>query len=166
MLRFSYFYPFNDCIMNEQKLKFLKEDFIPLIKHLAPDAMGKWGKMNGQQMTEHVADFFKVSTEKIKIPLVTPAEDLPKFRSFLLSEKEFRENTKAPVLPDEPLPLRNNIMQNAVAELETEVNDFFTYFNNTEKKTTHPVFGALNFEEWIQLHHKHVTHHLKQFELL
>lgn len=167
MQRFYYFYPFNDCNMNEQKLKFLKEEFIPLIKHLAPDAMGKWGKMNGQQMVEHTADFFKTSTEKIKFPLVTPAENLPKAKAFLLSEKEFRENTKAPVLPDEPFPLRNNIMQNAIAELETEVNDFFDYFKyDKERKTLHPVFGELNFEEWVQLHHKHVTHHLKQFGLL
>lgn len=153
--------------MNEQKQKFLKEDFIPLIKHLAPDALGKWGKMNGQQMVEHVADFFKLSTEKLKLPLVTPLEHLPKFKEFLLSEKEFRENTKAPVLPEEPFPLRNNIMQNAVAELEGEVTDFFDYFKeDAEKKTLHPVFGELNFVEWIQLHHKHVTHHLKQFELI
>lgn len=153
--------------MNEQKKFFLQKDLVPLIKHLAPDAKGKWGKMNGQQMVEHVADFFKVSTEKIKFPIVTPVEYLPKAKAFLLSDKEFRENTKAPVLPDEPLPLRNNIMQNAVTELENEVNDFFTYFDkDKERKTIHPVFGELNFEEWIQLHHKHVTHHLKQFGLL
>ena len=153
--------------MNEQKLQFLKDDFIPLIKHLAPDAMGKWGKMNGQQMVEHVTGFFKVSTEKIRFPLVTPAEHLPKFKEFLLSDKEFRENTKAPVLPEEPLPLRNNIMQNAVAELEDEVNGFFDYFKgDAERKTSHPVFGELNFAEWVQLHHKHVTHHLKQFGLI
>jgi Protein of unknown function (DUF1569) len=153
--------------MNETKLKFLKEDFIPLIKHLAPDAMGKWGKMNGQQMVEHVTGFFKVSTNKLHFDVVTPVEHLPKYKEFLLSEKEFRENTKAPVLPEDPLPLRNNIMQNAVAELENEVNDFFNYFKEDAFiKTPHPVFGELNFEEWVQLHHKHVTHHLKQFELL
>jgi hypothetical protein len=30
----------------------------------------------------------------------------------------------------------------------------------------HPAFGDLNFTEWVQLHHKHVTHHLKQFGLI
>jgi len=34
------------------------------------------------------------------------------------------------------------------------------------KTTLHPVFGELNFEEWILLHYKHVTHHLKQFGLI
>ncbi|RTL57363.1 MAG: DUF1569 domain-containing protein [Sphingobacteriales bacterium] len=153
--------------MNEQKLKFLQEDFIPLIKHLAPDAKGKWGKMDGQQMVEHVTDFFKFSTGKLQYPLVTPADLLPKYKAFLLSEKEFRENTKAPILPDEPFPHRNKVMHTAVAELETEVNDFFTSFKDDAEKTAlHPVFGDLNFEEWVQLHHKHVVHHLKQFGLL
>ncbi len=153
--------------MNEQKLKFLKEELIPLIKHLAPDAKGKWGKMDGQQMVEHVADFFKISTGKLHFDLVTPADMLPKFKAFLLSDKEFRENTKAPVLPDEPFPHRNKVMQLAVAELENEVNDFFILFKDKPTLIVqHPVFGDLNFDEWIQLHHKHVVHHLKQFGLI
>ncbi|HET9057319.1 MAG TPA: hypothetical protein VFN30_10795 [Chitinophagaceae bacterium] len=153
--------------MNEQKLDFLKNNFIPLAKQLPPNAKGKWGKMNSQQMVEHVTDFFKISTGKINFGLVTPIEHLPKFKEFLLSEKEFRENTKAPVLPDEPLSLRNQSMQDAITELNNEVNDFFNYFKeNPEIKTLHPVFGELNFAEWIQLHYKHVTHHLKQFAVL
>jgi hypothetical protein len=81
-----------------------------------------------------------------------------------MSEKEFRENTKAPVLPEEPLPLRYTTMDEAIMDLEKQVNDFFNYFaDDPEKKTLHPAFGELNFEEWVQLHHKHVKHHLKQF---
>jgi hypothetical protein len=68
------------------------------------------------------------------------------------------------VLPEEPLPLRSGSMDEALAELEREVSSFFDYFSeNQQKKTLHPAFGELNFEEWVQLHHKHVKHHLKQF---
>jgi len=82
----------------------------------------------------------------------------------LMSEKEFRENTKAPILPEEPLPLRHSTIDEAITDLENQVKNFFTYFNDDpEKKTLHPAFGELNFEEWVQLHHKHVKHHLKQF---
>jgi len=155
--------------MNQDKLNFLKNNFLPLLKDLPADAKGKWGKMNGQQMVEHISGFFAVSYEKIKFPLVTPEEHLPKYKEFLMSDKEFRENTKAPaqVLPDEPTPLRNKNMQDALNALEKSINIFFTYFSeNPEKKTLHPVFGELNFAEWVQLHHKHVTHHLKQFGLI
>ena len=151
-------------MVNESKKKFLEERFIPIVRTIDPAAEGRWGKMNAQQMVEHVAGFFRISTDKLKFPFVTPLEQLPKFRAFLLSDKEFRENTKAPVLPDEPFPVQHATMIDSVADLEKQVQCFFQYFLNDEAKTTlHPVFGELNFEEWVQLHHKHVKHHLKQF---
>jgi oxepin-CoA hydrolase/3-oxo-5,6-dehydrosuberyl-CoA semialdehyde dehydrogenase len=151
-------------MVNENKQVFLKKQFIPIIQKLDFSSPSKWGKMNAQQMVEHVSSFFKVSSGKLKFPLATPAEHLPKYKEFLMSEKEFRENTKAPVLPEEPLPLQHKTMHEAIMDLEHRVNDFFDYFaDNPEKKTMHPAFGELNFEEWIQLHHKHVKHHLKQF---
>jgi len=151
-------------MLNQSKLEFLQTEYIPLVKKIDPSVSSRWGKMNAQQMVEHVAVFFKVSTNKLQFPLTTPAEHLPKYKEFLMSEKEFRENTRAPVLPDEPLPLQYSNMTDAFAELEKEVNDFFIYFaDDQQKKTLHPAFGELNFEEWVQLHHKHVKHHLKQF---
>lgn len=151
-------------MVNEDKKRFLQTQFIPAVSEIDPNTLPRWGKMNVQQMIEHVSGFFRVSTNKLQFPLVTPKENLPRFREFLLSEKEFRENTKAPVLPEEPLPLRYDTIEEAIADLENQVSTFFNYFSGDFEKTTlHPVFGDLNFEEWIQLHHKHVKHHLKQF---
>lgn len=153
--------------MTEEKRSLLKNDLLTLLKDMKGDETGKWGKMNAQQMIEHVSGFFKVSIQKIHFPLTTPVEHLPKYKEFLLSDKEFRENTKAPVLPEEPLPLHYPSMQQAMDDLTKSVEDFFEFFKNDPSKTTlHPVFGELNFDEWIQLHHKHVTHHLKQFRLI
>lgn len=152
--------------MHQDKLSFLSTLFVPLLNNLQADAVGKWGKMSGQQMVEHVAGFFRVSTGKIVFPLVTPVEHLPKFKEFLYSEKEFRENTKAPMLPEDPLPVRFATMQKAVADLDAAVKGFINKFSIDEHLLVmHPVFGDLNFEEWILLHYKHVTHHLKQFGL-
>jgi oxepin-CoA hydrolase/3-oxo-5,6-dehydrosuberyl-CoA semialdehyde dehydrogenase len=152
--------------MNQPKLNFLSTEFIPLLDNLPAEAAGKWGKMNGQQMVEHVSGFFKVSTGKIKFPLVTPAEHLPKYKEFLLSEKEFRENTKAPVLPEEPLAVRFADMPEAINDLDIEIKEFIRLFSNNEQLTVmHPVFGELNFDEWVLLHYKHVRHHLRQFGL-
>lgn len=152
--------------MNEKKLAFLKSGFIPLIKQLNAADTPRWGKMNAQQMVEHVTAFFKISSGRLQLPLVTPEEQLPQFRGWLMSEKPFRENTKAPasILPDEPLPLRKPNMEEAIAALEKSVQEFFTYFSDhVSGKALHPVFGELDFAEWVQLHHKHVTHHLRQF---
>ena len=155
--------------MDEQKLKFITAESIPLFKKLTTDSLGKWGKMNAQQMLEHVAAFFYVSTEKIKFDLVTPVEHLPKYKEFLLSDKEFRENTKAPVtvIGEEPMPLRYATMDEALENLEESIEYFESFFkDDAEKRTMHPVFGELNFEDWVLLHYKHVTHHLRQFGLM
>ena len=155
--------------MDRVKFDFITIEFLQCLNGLHGDAKGKWGKMNGQQMVEHVTDFFMVSSGKYKFPLVTPTEQLLKYRDFILSDKEFRENTKAPVnvVPEEPRTIQYASMQEALAALVTEINGFAEYFkNNPDASTTHPVFGELNLDEWVLLHHKHVTHHLRQFGLM
>lgn len=155
--------------MDQDKLHFITKEYIPLLKNLQTGTMGKWGKMNGQQMVEHVAAFFFVSSEKIKFELVTPREQLPKFKEFLLSDKQFRENTKAPVnvIGEEPLPLKFSAMDKAIENLSASIIAFEDCFKDDPYKiTVHPVFGELNFEEWVLLHYKHITHHLRQFALL
>jgi len=108
-----------------------------------------------------------VSTNQLHFPLVTAVEHLPKYKEFLLSEKEFKENTKAPVLPEEPMPLVNKSMEDAVADLEKQIQLFADKFSSGEIVTSqHPVFGDLNFEEWVLLHYKHLLHHAKQFGLM
>ena len=153
--------------MDEEKLNFIKNDFIKKLNGLTPGSVSKWGKMNAQQMVEHISGFFRVSTNKLHFPLATPPEQLPKFKEFLRSDKEFRENTKAPVLPEEPVPVQFASFEDALNDLEKELNDFLRQFAaNPGLTTQHPVFGDLNFEEWVLLHYKHVIHHAKQFGLI
>ena len=153
--------------MDQLKLDFLSTRLVPLLKTMPNDTIMKWGKMNAQQMVEHVSGFFRVSTNKLHFPLATPVEHLPKFKEFLRSEKEFRENTKAPVLPEEPQPVQFAGYDEAVIDLEKEIEDFVDLFTNDPALTTqHPVFGDLNFEDWVLLHYKHVIHHAKQFGLM
>lgn len=152
--------------MNEEKLAFLQTGYIPLVSKINADTTVIWGKMNAQQMVEHVAAFFKISSGKLKFPLVTPIEHLPKYREFLFSDIPFKPNTKAPVqiLTEETVPVQEPDMPTAINMLQKEVDDFIAHFKDDALKTEqHPVFGDLNFEEWVLLNHKHVVHHLKQF---
>jgi Protein of unknown function (DUF1569) len=148
--------------MDAAKETFIKTEFAGLIKN-HQNATARWGKMNLHQMTEHVNAFFNVSSGRLQLPLVTPPELL------LMSNKEFRENTKAPaeIIGEEPLPVRTANMVEAISKLEKSITEFFDYFEqNPAATTSHPVFGPLNFEEWILLHYKHVLHHSKQFGLV
>jgi hypothetical protein len=155
--------------MDQEKFDFITREYIPKLKELTADTKGKWGKMNAQQMAEHVTLFFKVSTGKLRFDLAVPEEHLPKYKEFLYSEKQFRENTKAPtsVLGEDTLPLRYASMEEAVNNLQRSIDEFVGFFkNNPGKRTMHPAFGELNFDEWVLLHYKHVTHHMRQFELM
>jgi hypothetical protein len=149
------------------KLEFITKDALKYFKTLGADTKGTWGKMNAQQMIEHLTDMVRLSNGKDKKEIITPAEKLPAYRQFMMSEKEFRSGTKNPTLPEEPTPVRNEDIKSAVYELQNEIFDFLAYFRqNPQAITVHPVFGALTFGEWVHLHHKHFTHHLKQFNLI
>lgn len=154
--------------MASNKQDFIRTQLFSSLQDITPETKGHWGKMSPQHMIEHLADFFDVSSGKLLFELVTPGEQLPKYKEFLLSDKQFRENTKAPlsVIGDDPQPLRNASVEDAAQVLQKSVDGFFIYFeNNPEAKTVHPVFGPLNFDEWVLLHFKHVAHHLRQFGL-
>jgi hypothetical protein len=155
--------------MPTDQLEFIQNGQFLLLEKLTAESPANWGVMNAQQMVEHISDFFNVSTEKIKTKLFTPEEHLPKFMEFLYSDKQFRENTKAPaeLLVEEAQPERYPDLATVKQQLQQTVNNFLNYFKNDPgKKTLHPVFDWLNFEEWIRLHYKHVTHHLRQFGLM
>lgn len=155
--------------MNNTPLQFITQTFPNLLKNASSNIQPLWGKMNLQQMVEHVTDFFKISSNQLQLPIVTPEEYLPKYKAFILSEKEFKENTKAPeeIVPTEPLPLKNSSIDDAILELEKEIKMFEEYFkSNKNAEVTHPVFGSLTYNEWVLLHYKHVLHHSKQFKLV
>lgn len=150
--------------MTPGKSNFLKNEFIPLLKSINPSAKPLWGKMNLHQMVEHMSDSIRIANGKAPHTIHTPADLLPKFKAFMMTEKSFRENTKNVLLSDEPPSIRNTSIDAAFSELQTEIADFFKVFENDKNKTaTNPFYGELNFNEWVQLLHKHATHHLKQF---
>ncbi len=155
--------------MDQEKFSFVTKECIVLFNSLQADTIAKWGKMNAQQMVEHVATVYIISTGKIKAVLTTPGEHLPKYLEFLHSDKQFKENTKAPetMLGEQALPLRYATMDEAKQKLAEAIAYFESYFTSNEGvKTMHPVFGELNYAEWVLMHYKHVTHHLRQFGLM
>lgn len=153
--------------MNEDKVNFLKNDFIFLLKHLAPDARGSWGVMSGQQMVEHFVDVVRNASGKLKLPMVHEGEKLAKAREFMLSDQPFRENIKNPFISETPPATKKATMQGAIEKLQQELNHFFDVFEkNPSLKTQNAFFGDLDFNDNIHLLHKHAWHHLRQFGLV
>lgn len=149
------------------KEKFLKEDLIQLVKKLSGEEKPKWGKLSAQGMIEHMTDSIGIGWGRLKYPMYTSPENLPKSKAFMMSDKPFKENTPNPYMGDNPPPLRNSTIQDAIKELEQEIQNFIQYHKNHPGIIIqNPFFGDLNYEEWLHLLNKHFRHHLKQFGLL
>lgn len=153
--------------MDQAKLNFLKKDFIFHLKHLAPDAQGKWGKMNGQQMVEHFSFSVRIASGRLKFPDSFDEEQLKKNLAFVMTEKPFRENTRNPVLSENPEASRHATMQQSIEELQQELDHFFQVYESLPGlQIRSPFYGDMNYEEQVQLLYKHALHHLRQFGLI
>lgn len=149
----------------KEKIEYIK-NFPGKLSVLNPSTNGKWGKMNAQQMVEHLTNSMRVATGKEFQKIELLPEQTQKVRTFFLSDKPFRENTSNHLLPEIPPPCRNTTMQKAISELENELDEFFLLFEKNSVHTTiNPFAGEFNFGEWMQLLHKHFLHHAKQFGL-
>ena len=152
--------------MSLEKENFLRTKLVTCLQRLDPATSPRWGKMSVQQMIEHYAgDAVRNASGRLKIDkILTPPENLIRMREFLISDKLFKENTKNPLMDEEPAPLRYKTVQGAVGELQQELIYFFEAFEkNPDLVTRNPFFGDLNFEQSVQLLYKHALHHLRQF---
>ena len=149
------------------KLQFLQHDLITLLKTLPANAKGEWGLMNAQQMVEHLIDSVQVGNGKKVYACITPEDRLPAVKAFMLSEKPFKQNSRNALVSEIPPPVHYPSMEAAIKVLETEMQDFVTFFKNDPGKILlNPIFGDLNYEEWLYLFYKHAHHHLRQFGLV
>lgn len=148
----------------QHKIDFLKNEYCKLLSNLDADAPRKWGKMNVQQMIEHMSYSFRIANGRLPMEILTPAENIDRMQAFLASEKPMRENTPNPLLPDEPPAVVHATKDEAIAELKSEIDFLFEVFEKEADKTLkNAFFGVLNFEQQVQLLYKHSTHHLRQF---
>ena len=154
--------------MIDNKVHFLQHEYIPLLHKLTAGQKGIWGKMDGQQMVEHMRDVLKLANGKIVLPLMnTDPEKLAKARDFMMSNEPFKENTRVPVMPEDPRAHKYASLEEAIGKLEPELHDVFAvYAADAHKKLMHPMFGELDYEQQIHYLYKHVQHHLRQFGLI
>ena len=147
-----------------EKANFLRNEFLGYLRKIPAGTEPKWGKMNPQQMVEHMSYSMRQASGKEKYELLTKEEYLPKMQAFMMSEKPFKENTPNQLLPDTPPPPKHETMEGSLEELNEEIEHFFdVYANEPSHKIVNPFFGELGYEQCVQLLHKHAWHHLNQF---
>lgn len=148
----------------QDKADFLQNEYTKQLSAIPTTAAPKWGKMNVQQMIEHMSDYVRIANGRTPIEIITEAGMIPRMQAFLQSDKPFKENTPNVLMPDTPPPVRNATHHEAVAELQGELQHFAdVYKQEPHKKLANPFFGELDYCLQVHLLHKHSMHHLRQF---
>ena len=126
-----------------------------------------WGRMDAQQMVEHLILLFDISNKKQETPILTPEKYLHKSQAFLRSEELMPKNFVAKFLPIDPIPYTFSSLEESKNKIFSSLDSFHSYWKGIKEETlNHPVFGKLNKELWDRVHNKHIHHHFLQFGLI
>jgi Protein of unknown function (DUF1569) len=137
-----------------------------LLSILQPQTPALWGRMNAQNMIEHLVEAVEYTNGKRVAELQVPVDMADKQRKDLVSSDFVIPNDVAGYLPDATKAKRFKDLSTAIDELNNELDTFETFFKTEGATAIHFEFGPMNHREWIIWHGKHFTHHFKQFGLL
>lgn len=147
-----------------QKADFLRNEYTGALTALDINSERKWGKMNVQQMIEHMSDYVRIASGRTVLESPLPEDMVARSFAFLETERPFRENTPNVLMSDTPPPPRHSTKDAAIAELSDEIGHFFTTYQQQPGLTVpNPFFGNLDYDHQVQVLHKHALHHLRQF---
>ena len=149
----------------EQK-EYLLNQLVNDFPSLSQPANTNWGKMNFNQMLEHLVESCKnASGDIIYENIYSPEERIPAMQAFLMTDKLFKPETKNSMMGEEPAPVNNENTNELFDELQSQLNRFYERFQQVENLVVrNPIFGDLNEELWTRLLYKHCIHHLHQFK--
>jgi oxepin-CoA hydrolase/3-oxo-5,6-dehydrosuberyl-CoA semialdehyde dehydrogenase len=146
---------------------FLRTFFFGALDALTPEHRPLWGRMSPQQMVEHLAWTFEVSTGQTLLDCPTPPDQIERMKRFLYSNRPSPQEYMNPALTEGLPPLRQPDLRAARAWLLAEIDRFLTHQRTHPTALhTHPIFGPIGPEEWSRTHFKHGCHHLLQFGLI
>jgi hydroxymethylglutaryl-CoA reductase len=148
---------------------FLKDTlFSEYLSRLTPETQPLWGKMNAQQMVEHLSVVFMLGNGKITATLiVTPEQSAKGKQAIMVDKKPFQKNITNELTGDTPKPLKYSSLSEAILKLKEQIELFYAYHREAHQVLPcHPIFGPLSFDEWTYFECKHCLHHLAQFGLV
>jgi hydroxymethylglutaryl-CoA reductase len=147
---------------------YLYEECPQILASLTPDASAKWGKMDAQQMVEHLAYTIGIANGRFNIEPTAEPERLA-YRKMRFFEKDvpFVQNIRVPFVPEETMPHQFPDIEQSKEFLMNQLERFYYYHEEHPNLTpVHPMFGAMNYEEWVQFQARHFRHHFAQFGLV
>ncbi len=143
-----------------------RKNLTSLLSILQPETPALWGRMNAQNMIEHLVEAVEYTNGKRTADMRFPPDKANRQRQLLVHSDFVIPSGVVSYLPDATKTKRFNDLATAIAELNNELDSFEHFFGTEGMTATHFEFGPMNYKEWIIWHGKHFTHHFKQFGLL
>jgi len=137
-----------------------------LLSVLQPETPALWGRMNPQNMIEHLVEAVEYTNGKRVAELQVPTNKANKQRKDLVNSDFVIPIGVTGYLPDATKAKRFKDLTTAILELNNELDAFEIFFKTEGVTAIHFEFGPMNYKEWIIWHGKHFTHHFKQFGLV
>jgi len=138
-----------------------REALLKRLEALQPDSPRQWGKMNPAQMLCHCAIALETGTGDRPMKQKFIGKVLvPFIRKSILGEKPFSRNA-----PTDPSFVVSSEREFATERdrLKALIHRFVERGSSVAGQSTHAFFGKMTGEEWGELMHKHLDHHLQQF---
>jgi hypothetical protein len=141
-----------------------REQLRDMLLSLSPETKPRWGKMNPQQMVEHLVEQIEYSNgNKTTTCDLSPEVAAAEKHKWIYTDAQIPHNL---VLKPAPEHYRFADMNAAIEQLMKELETFDRYFAEPDAISIHAGYGAMDHAEWIIWHDKHFTHHFKQFGLI
>ena len=137
-----------------------------LLNRLQPGTPALWGRMNAQNMIEHLVEALEYTNGKRVADLRVSSEFALLQKNDLVHSDFVIPNGVTGYLPDATKTNRFTDLENSIVELNKELDAFEHFFKTEGITAIHFEFGPMNHQEWIIWHGKHFNHHFKQFGLL
>jgi oxepin-CoA hydrolase/3-oxo-5,6-dehydrosuberyl-CoA semialdehyde dehydrogenase len=143
-------------------------NFNELRNDLKADTPANFGSLSAQQMIEHLIEIYNYIFVEGQVKVLTPTEKIEKVKKlFLWSSGGFVKGVSNEVTKTFNFETKLPNLAIAIDEYEVLHYKVLNALENKEvKDKTHPIFGLLNNEEWIQFFTKHTWHHYNQFGLV
>lgn len=133
---------------------------------LQPETQAMWGRMNAQNMIEHLVEAVEYTNGKRVADLCVPPAKADSQRRLLVHSDFVIPAGVTGYLADATKTKRFKDLATSILELNKELDSFECFFQNEGNLAMHFEFGPMNYAEWLIWHGKHFTHHFKQFGLL
>jgi|GEM_PF-341113 len=153
----------------EGHLAQIEEKLQKVYTALTADHSAKWGMMNAHEMVEHLTFVFPYSTGKFGIPF---KGDVAKAKAMWAPFVTTTSNPWKTVFPQinftkEPPKLRTETIDIAKRKLKKSFIKYTHWLKeNPTAITPHGFLGDITAAQWLQVHSRHLDHHLSQFGVI